>query len=82
MKKVIIGLGVIILLIILVGMFKFNILSNLDGYNVDGNKTEISKIELPPENMVVCTQEVKQCPDGSFVGRTGPKCEFAKCSNK
>lgn len=28
---------------------------------------------------VACTQEAKQCPDGSFVGRTGPRCEFAKC---
>ncbi|KKW19896.1 MAG: hypothetical protein UY63_C0005G0079 [Parcubacteria group bacterium GW2011_GWA2_51_10] len=28
---------------------------------------------------VACTMEAKQCPDGSFVGRTGPKCEFAEC---
>lgn len=28
---------------------------------------------------VMCTQEAKQCPDGSYVGRTGPKCEFAMC---
>jgi len=26
-----------------------------------------------------CTQEAKQCPDGSYVGRTGPNCEFAAC---
>jgi len=26
-----------------------------------------------------CTQEVKICPDGSAVGRTGPNCEFAPC---
>jgi len=26
-----------------------------------------------------CTQEVKQCPDGSYVSRTGPNCEFAEC---
>lgn len=26
-----------------------------------------------------CTQEVKICPDGSAVGRTGPKCEFSPC---
>ncbi len=26
-----------------------------------------------------CTQEAKLCPDGSYVGRTGPKCEFAPC---
>lgn len=26
-----------------------------------------------------CTQEAKQCPDGSFVGRVGPNCEFQPC---
>lgn len=35
----------------------------------------------PPanKNRVVCTQDVKQCPGGSYVGRTGPNCEFAAC---
>lgn len=29
---------------------------------------------------VFCTMEAKQCPDGkSYVGRTGPNCEFAAC---
>ena len=28
---------------------------------------------------VACTQEAKLCPDGSYVGRTGPMCEFAAC---
>lgn len=27
----------------------------------------------------VCTQEAMLCPDGSYVGRTGPNCEFAVC---
>ncbi len=27
----------------------------------------------------VCTMEAKICPDGSSVGRSGDKCEFAKC---
>ena len=26
-----------------------------------------------------CTQEAKLCPDGSYVGRTGPNCEFTLC---
>lgn len=25
---------------------------------------------------IFCTMDAKQCPDGSYVGRTGPKCEF------
>lgn len=28
---------------------------------------------------IACTMEAKQCPDGSYVGRAGPKCEFAAC---
>ncbi|HIQ37794.1 MAG TPA: S-layer homology domain-containing protein, partial [Desulfocapsa sulfexigens] len=27
----------------------------------------------------ICTAEAKSCGDGTFVGRTGPNCEFAKC---
>lgn len=26
-----------------------------------------------------CTADAKLCPDGSYVGRTGPNCEFAEC---
>lgn len=28
-----------------------------------------------------CTMEAKVCPDGSAVGRSGPNCEFAPCSD-
>src|SRR5690606_15766262 len=28
---------------------------------------------------VACTQEAMICPDGTAVGRTGPRCEFAPC---
>jgi len=31
------------------------------------------------EEPVVCTMDAKQCPDGSYVGRVPPKCEFALC---
>lgn len=33
----------------------------------------------PTPEQVLCTMEAKQCPDGSFVGRQGPKCDFAPC---
>lgn len=32
------------------------------------------KPEIP-----ICTADVRQCPDGSYVGRTGPMCEFGPC---
>lgn len=28
---------------------------------------------------IACTMEAKMCPDGSYVGRSGPKCEFTAC---
>ncbi len=31
------------------------------------------------ESPKACTQEAKLCPDGSYVSRTGPDCEFAAC---
>lgn len=33
----------------------------------------------PMPEPVACTMEAKQCPDGSYVGRQGPNCEFAAC---
>lgn len=35
-------------------------------------------IEVRPQ-VLVCTEEAKICPDGTAVGRTGPKCEFTEC---
>lgn len=34
---------------------------------------------LKHDTTVICTQEAKECPDGSFVGRSGPQCQFAQC---
>lgn len=31
------------------------------------------------DKKIFCTQEAKECPDGSYVGRTGPNCEFTPC---
>ena len=28
------------------------------------------------DEQVFCTADAMQCPDGSYVGRTGPNCEF------
>ncbi len=37
------------------------------------------KFNKQEEQGLACTEEAKICPDGSAVGRTGPKCEFAAC---
>jgi peptidoglycan hydrolase-like protein with peptidoglycan-binding domain len=45
-----------------------------------GNETRTtSTVRVGTDEPIVCTQEAKQCPDGSWVGRTGSNCEFASC---
>ena len=39
----------------------------------------LAKSQQTKPEPVMCTMEAKQCPDGSYVGRGGPKCEFAAC---
>ena len=34
---------------------------------------------VTPPSPVACTEEAKLCPDGSYVGRTGPQCQFSSC---
>lgn len=54
----------LIVLAVIVWVFwpQFSSLFNLQSVN-DGGE-------------VFCTADAMQCPDGSWVGRTGPKCEF------
>lgn len=33
----------------------------------------------PTPGQVACTMEAKLCPDGSYVARSGPNCEFTQC---
>ena len=39
----------------------------------------LSTFKFTNQGQTACTKEAKQCPDGSYVGRTGPNCEFATC---
>lgn len=34
------------------------------------------------DEQVFCTMEAKECPDGSYVGRIPPNCEFAACPSE
>ncbi len=39
----------------------------------------ISMQNTPKEEPVACTMDARMCPDGSYVGRSGPNCEFTQC---
>ncbi len=34
------------------------------------------------DSLVACTMDARMCPDGSYVGRTEPNCEFAPCQTQ
>jgi hypothetical protein len=38
--------------------------------------------DVPAPTVTACTMDAKQCPDGSYVGRIGPSCEFAACPSQ
>lgn len=51
---------------------------NYDNTNPRAEPKSPAQIEGEAE-IVACTMEAKQCPDGTYVGRQGPRCEFAPC---
>jgi len=46
----------------------------------DGLSFEFGTIDEDEE--IFCTQDAKLCPDGSYVSRIAPSCEFAACPNQ
>lgn len=50
-----------------------------DGNYPDAGGTCVKVPKSPDAH--VCAFDAKQCADGSYVSRTGPKCEFAPCPN-
>lgn len=60
------SISLLIAIVVLAGLLGLvSISGNLDGKLGNGQ--------------LACTTEAKQCSDGSYVGRTGPNCEFAEC---
>ncbi len=58
--------SVIILLLVIVGVFVFTM-------------RQKPNQGLPLPEQTICTQDALHCPDGTYVGRVGPHCEFAAC---
>lgn len=66
-------ISIILILIIvaaLAGIAGFVLVEQLPSYTIVSPETK---------RPVACTEEAKQCSDGSYVSRTGPNCEFAEC---
>jgi hypothetical protein len=79
---------IIFLIIILVVSAVFFVLLNkektsLNDTSLEGIVNEDSIVEeerdISDDEEVFCTMDAKICPDGSYVGRQGPDCEFSPC---
>lgn len=60
---VIIVVGVALLAVVWIGWDRFQALRGVE----------------PDRGNIACTLEAKLCPDGSYVGRVPPTCEFTQC---
>lgn len=88
MKTTIITVVVVILLL-LGGWYAFNSLNVETQYQNNGEinnnqdylnaPTGDLNIENDDSTAIMCTADVLQCSDGSFVGRIPPNCNFAAC---
>ena len=70
-KKYILALILIVLVIAGVAVAKFG------KFTQDNNI--VATTTATSTDQVACTMEAKLCPDGSYVGRQGPRCEFKAC---
>ena len=64
---------VVVILIVVGGVYY---ITNKSAVYIPENPNGVSDV---PTNPVACTMEAKMCPDGSYVGRVGPNCEFKAC---
>jgi len=68
MKKLIVGMAGLILLLLVISLV-------VAQYAFAPEPTSVEEV-IPEDTAVMCTMDAMQCPDGSFVGRTGPSCAF------
>lgn len=47
-----------------------------------GDKANDPNRTVEDAEIIFCTMDAKACPDGSYVSRQGPDCEFAPCPSE
>jgi hypothetical protein len=63
--------GAIVVVVIAIAL----LVRAIPGMTPNANVTQ----NQPGTNQVACAQDAKLCPDGSYVSRVAPSCEFAPC---
>lgn len=73
-------IGIVLLILAAGGAFYLG-RSTLNNGDVSSPPTSqnSSTPQPSPSEQVFCAQDVKQCPDGTYVARQGANCEFAPC---
>jgi len=74
-QKINTGVGIIIIIIIALtaGVFTWKFSQQNSTLDMP------APIQKPKTDKTACTMEAKLCPDGTYVSRSGPNCEFAAC---
>lgn len=44
--------------------------------------TMVTDVAIDDEDQLACTLDAKSCPDGTYVSRMAPNCQFAPCANE
>lgn len=73
------NISIVLIVCSLVAVLAFGAYYVQNRNTLNGGAVPVSPLPTPMTSEVVCTMETQQCSDGSFVGRTGPNCEFAPC---
>lgn len=83
MKNTLIVIGSLIVAVIVafwtIGVREANAPTGVATTTLPTSTTTTTTGGVPGQEGKACTMEAKLCPDGSYVGRTGPNCEFAPC---
>lgn len=74
-------IAIIIFFLLLIGMFYAGMQYQSMQDQIKNPEKYLDYSNMDKDDMIMCTQEAKQCSDGSYVSRTGPNCEFEACPN-
>ena len=77
--KTSIVIGMVAIFAVAAGVFVWNFWNMMKAGKIGTVKEVVPDENSKIEEKKACTQEAKQCPDGSYVSRTGQNCEFAAC---
>ncbi|OGZ68388.1 MAG: hypothetical protein A3D44_01830 [Candidatus Staskawiczbacteria bacterium RIFCSPHIGHO2_02_FULL_42_22] len=69
-------LVIIAAIIAFLGGTSYSLVTKQWGYSFNN---PLSFFKTSDITQISCTQEAKQCPNGLYVSRSGPRCEFADC---